>query len=398
MNNDENNKKIYSNKVLVMTKSGAHRENISKNLKKGGFTCDFISNYRTASQVINHTKPGILLHDWDSFDTDQNCLFHQMIAKMTNLSHLCRITYAKIINRTIFATAYDTGIDRVITLTNLQVNIIEEIRMARSSISNIGKLQKLTRMIHSNQHEYSQSEIDQTVSEAYTQYPYDGIVKIEFGNLCLRNGKHNKALTIGAELLNQDKNNVRAMNLISRVYMKMNKHDEALAVLENANILAPKNINRLLELGDICLQIKQPSKARQFYEEAYESAPEDPDTIEALGKLEVNEGNQNAALEIFKKTMSEEEVAGFLNNAGIREVKNENYKDAIKLYDLAISSLKTNKYIPQLYFNMALAQRRLKNLEACRDYLKKSLKYKKEFTKAEKQLKEVEKLLKKKSA
>ncbi|NRA45343.1 MAG: hypothetical protein HRU09_10360 [Oligoflexales bacterium] len=109
----------------MLTKEGVHRENISKNLKKGGFTCDFISNYRNASQVINHTKPGVLLHDWDSFDTDQNCLFQQMIAKMISLTHLCRITYAKKISSTIFATAYDTGIDCVITLTNLQLNIVE---------------------------------------------------------------------------------------------------------------------------------------------------------------------------------------------------------------------------------------------------------------------------------
>ena len=398
MNQTDNNKEIYSNRVLVLTKEGVHRENISKNLKKGGFTCDFISNYRNASQVINHTKPGVLLHDWDAFDTDQNCLFHQMIAKMTNLSYLCRITYAKKLSSTIFATAYDTGIDRVITLTNLQLNIVEEIRMARSSISNISNLQKLTRSIHSNEHEYSQSEIDQTVSEAYSQYPHDSIVKLEFGNLCFRNNKLNKALTIGDEILNQDQNNVRAMNLVSRIYMKQNKHDEALTVLENANILAPKNINRLLELGDICIQTNQGAKARKYYEEAYESAPENPETIEALGKLEVNEGNQNAALEIFKKTMSEEEVAGFLNNAGIREVRKQNYKEAMKLYELAVNSLKTNKYVSQLYFNMALAQRRLKNLEGCRDYLKKSLEHKSDFSKAEKQLKEVEKLLRKKSA
>ncbi|MFK7828054.1 MAG: tetratricopeptide repeat protein [Oligoflexales bacterium] len=398
MNQTEINKEVFSNRILVLTKEGGHRENISKNLKKGGFTCDFISNYRNASQVINHTKPGILLHDWDAFDTDQNCLFHQMIAKMTSLTHLCRITYAKKLNPTIFATAYDTGIDRVITLTNLQLNICEEIRMARSAISNINKLQKLTRLIHSNQHEYSQSEIDQTVSEAYSQYPYDGIVKLEFGNLCFRNNKLNKALTIGEELLNQDLTNVRAMNLVSRIYMRQNKHDEALTVLENANILAPKNIHRLLELGDICIQTNQGPKARKYYEEAYESAPEDPNTIGALGKFEVHEGNQNAALEIFKKTMSEEEVAGFLNNAGIRAVRNSNIKEALKLYELAINSLKTNKYVSQLYFNMALAQKRLKNLEACRDYLKKSLEHKTDFSKAAKQLKEVEKLLKKKSA
>ena len=270
--------------------------------------------------------------------------------------------------------------------------------MARSAISNINKLQKLTRLIHSNQHEYSQSEIDQTVSEAYSQYPHDSIVKLEFGNLCFRNNKLNKALTLGDELLNQDQNNVRAMNLISRVYMKQNKHEEALEVLENADILSPKNISRLLELGDICIQTNQSSKARGYYEEAYQSAPEDPDTIEALGKLEINEGNQNAALGIFKKTMSEEEVAGFLNNAGIRAVRKQNHKEALKLYELAINSLKTNKYVSQLYFNMALAERRLKNNPACKEYLEKSLEHKPDFAKASKQLKEVEKLLRKKSA
>ena len=34
MSQAENNKEVYSNRVLVLTKEGVHRENISKNLKK----------------------------------------------------------------------------------------------------------------------------------------------------------------------------------------------------------------------------------------------------------------------------------------------------------------------------------------------------------------------------
>ena len=396
--NSNKNKEIYSNRVLVITKEGAHRENIRNNLmNKGGFKVDFISNYRNAVAIINEFKPGVCLHDWDSFDTDQNCMFHQMIAKMDSLSFLCRVVFAKQITSTMFAVSHDTGIDRVITLTNLQLNVVEEINMARASISNISSLQQLTRSINRGTENYNQTEIDKAIIDAYESYPYDNIVKVEFGNLCLRNNKIKKAETIGEELLNKDPNNVRAMNLLSRIYMKQNRLEDAIEILENANLLSPKNSKRLISLGNLCIQKKNMSKAKNYFQEAYETAPEDDDTKESLIQFEMDHGNPNDALDLFKKSMSEEEVAGFLNNYGIQCVHHQKYDEALKFYDLAINSLKTNKYVPQIYFNMSLAHRRLKNYSECITCSKKALKYNPDFLKASKQIVEIEKLFNLKS-
>ena len=393
--NLKKNKEVYSNRVLVITKEGLHREPLKNNLaQKGGFKVDFISNYRNAVTIINEFRPGVCLHDWDAFDTDQNCMFHQMIAKMDSLSFLCRIVYAKMITNTMFAVSFDTGIDRVITLTNLQLNIVEEINMARASISNISNLQKLTRSIHSEGGSYDQSEIDKSIIEAFESYPYDNIVKVEFGNLCLRNNKIKKAETIAEELLNKDEFNVRAMNLLSRIYMKQNRLEEAIEVLENANLLSPKNSKRLISLGHLCLKNNKKTKARKYFQEAYDIAPEDDETKESLVQFEMDHGNPNDALDLFKKTMSEEEVAGFLNNYGIQFVRLQKYEEALKFYDLAIGSLKTNKYVPHIYFNMSLAHRRLKNYDECLKCSKKVLHHNPEFTKATKQIAEIEKLFK----
>ena len=92
--------------------------------------------------------------------------------------------------------------------------------------------------------------------------------------------------------------------------------------------------------------------------------------------------------------MSEEIAAGILNNAGIQAVRQNNPDLAIKFYQLALESLKTKKYFPQIYFNLALAKRRTKDYEEAVKFLNKALKCNPDYRKARKQIREIESLIK----
>lgn len=378
----------------MITPEGTHRQPITKILTDSGFSVTYIEQLRDATQVINDLEPGVILHDWDNLDKDQSVFFHQMIAKMNEFVNICRIVFSKKITPNLIALSADTGIDRVISLTSLKVNIAQEINMVRSAISSVTEMQELVRSLNSNSGKYSQQEIDQVVSDSYKQYPHDQIVKLEFGNLCFRNSKLAKAKTIAKELLNQNEYNVRAMSLMSRIHMKEKNFDAALSVLENANILSPKNSKRLLSLADLCVQKGDKVKARGYFNEALEAYPEDKEVATTYAKFEITEDNPNAALEIFKKSMSEEEVAGILNNSGVQAVRNNDISDSMKFYSLAIDSLKTNRLMPQIYFNMALAQRRLHQYEEALTYANRVLELDPEFKKAKKQIQELNILIK----
>ncbi len=373
-------------RVLVLTADGVQRDPIRKALQREGLKVDFISDANMVLEAIGTLKPNIFLHDLESIDADQGIILQQRFAKMSEMAELCRIIYAAKITPKILALASDTGVRRVLTQQSVQINLIEEINMAISAEKSIADLQKKVRQIQSNATEYSQAEIDEIVEQAYNEFPHDKVAKLEYGNLLYRDGNYEDTKVLAYELVEADANNVRAMGLLSRVFMKSGEFDEAQKILEKANILSPKNTDRLLALGDVCLKKGHKDRAREYYKEAVDASGGDKDVVSKVATFEILEGNINDALEIFKQTLSEEETAGLLNNAGIQAVREKNFLEAIKYYDLAINSLQTNRFLPQILFNMSLAQRRVKNTAEAIKFCKRALKYDPDFEKAQRQL------------
>ncbi|MDD9951732.1 MAG: tetratricopeptide repeat protein [Zetaproteobacteria bacterium] len=395
MSNPTDKQAVRPNVVIVVTPDGKHRTEISETLmQKGGYQVFFLADLDKIIEQLLHLRAGVVIHDWDAFDRDPCSLLHQRVTRHPEMVAVLRLVFTASVSNSLIAVAADTSIDRIISRTAVKLSLVEEIQMARSGRAGYTELQEKVREIQRGEADYSQNEVDTLVAKAYDIHPYDPVVKLEFGQLNYRKQRLQKSMGTAKEILVKDPQNVRAMGLVSRILMKQGQLDEAFAFLERANILSPKNSQRLLSMGDIVLKKGDKAKAREYYQEAVEN---DPDATagasEKLGLFELEEGNANDALDIFRQAMSEEEVAGLLNNNGILAARKGEYEESLKFYDLAVTSLKTNKYVPHIYFNMALANKNLKNLEEARKLLKRALKYNPSFTKAEKMLKDIEKKL-----
>ena len=83
--------------------------------------------------------------------------------------------------------------------------------------------------------------IDQKIEQLYEKYAHDPKVKMEYANLLLRKGEMQKSVVLAQELMNKDPMNLRANNLLARIKMKMGQFEEALVLLNKANILSPAN-------------------------------------------------------------------------------------------------------------------------------------------------------------
>lgn len=393
MANTSSSSSIRPNVAMVISPDGKHRTEIANTLiQKGAYQVLFLANLDKIIEQLVHSKAGVVIHDWDGFDRDQNALLHQRVGRHDDMVGVLRLVYTGAVTNSLIAVASDTGMDRIISLTAAKLSLVEEIQMARSGRAGYTELQQKVREIQMGESLYSQNELDTLVAKAYDVHPYDPIVKLEFGQLNYRKQRLQKAMGTAKEILVKDPHNVRAMGLVSRILMKQGQLDEAFAFLERANVLSPKNSERLLSMGDIVLKKGDKHKARELYAEAVDADPDGSSgASETLGLFEMDEGNPNGALEIFRQSMSEEEVAGLLNNNGILASRNGNYQEALRFYDLAITSLKTNKYVPNLYFNMALVYKNLKNFSEMHKMLKRALKFNPSFNKAAKMLKELEK-------
>lgn len=385
-------KKFKENLVLVISANGVHRDPILKAMRQEGFQVNFVADISTVTDLIAEMRPGTLVHDWSAVDTSQAISFQQRLGKITEYAGMCRIIYAENITAQLIALASDCGVKRVVSYASSPLALVSEIKMAHAGMKNLSDLQQLIIKAQAGG-SYDQKEIDESIEAAFEKFSHDPMVKLEFGNLCLRRSDIPQSKALASELVEAQPQNVRAMNLLARIMMKEGKMNEAIAMLEKANVLSPFNTDRLLMLGDSFFQVGDKSKAASYYNQAAATDPSNVDAQKGLGQVKLSEGDINGALELLKGSASEDESAGFFNNAAVHAAHTGDFQKAYNLYLAATNALKTDKYKPAIFFNIAMTLERLDKIEEAIKYLKRSLKYDPNFTKSQRQMKRLEAIL-----
>ncbi|MDQ3234548.1 MAG: tetratricopeptide repeat protein, partial [Pseudobdellovibrionaceae bacterium] len=140
---------------------------------------------------------------------------------------------------------------------------------------------------------------------------------------------------------------------------------------------------RLILMGDALYGKGDLDKAMACYQEAIDIDPSVKDIAhKQMGQVHLATGKVEEALELFKGSMSEEESAGFFNNAAVHAVREGKIEEAITLYNTALKALVTDKLKPFIYFNLALSHRRLGQAEDAVKCLKRALHYNPGYEKA----------------
>ena len=360
--------------VLIVTAEGGHRETLLKVLQTEGYEAYFVSSIDLVKEYVAAHEPAVLLHDWSVTDPTQAQKFQQSLAKVDDYADICRVIYAPAITPELMAFAADCGIRRVISYSTTILNLVLEIKMAMAAGKNLNDLQRLIRRTHIAG-EYRQDDIDRAVEDAYDRFPHDPVVRIEYGNLRHRLGDSRQPRQLANLVLQDYPQNVRAMNLLARIAMKEGNFDEAQRVLENANGLSPFNTDRLVMLGDVFFKKGDLPRAKSFFGEAMALEPENRGARRGMGEVLLSEGDANAAVDFLKNSASEEEAAGLFNNAAVHAARSARLEESLRLYQLALQVLHTDKLKPSIYFNVALALDRLSMYEEAMKCIRRCLKY-----------------------
>ena len=377
-------------KILILSgEKSPYRATLKKALDPS-FEVSFISSISEITTSIGAFKPNVFIHDWTATDESQGRQFHFRYSQVSNEENIFRVIVATKITPSLLAFVNDTYVDKVIDYATAKLNLSPQIEML---INNAGHkaILDLIKATKSGGSRYSQKEIDILVENTYLNFPHDVNVKLEMGNLRLRQDNPSKAREIATALLAETPHNMRAVNLLSRIAMKEGKWDEAQKLLAKANTISPKNGERLLMLGDACYGKGDLDAALEFYKEAAGSNPDLAEKAQsAMGKVKVSQGDLEGALGLLQKSASEEEAAGYFNNAAVIAVKNGDSKHAIELYETALKALKTDKLKHIIFYNLALSYRRVGSNEEAVKFTKRALKYKPDFDKAKRQLSQLE--------
>jgi tetratricopeptide (TPR) repeat protein len=379
-------------KVLVYSKEGQHRELIRQAVTQMGYKASFTVDLSMVVPLLLEIKPELYIQDWHSLDAQRNAEILRKVHRAEVDYDLIKLVCVEQTNPNILAVAGECGIRKVLSYASLATSLEAVIAGLKAINKEEGEF---TRGLQKLRSEGNADNIDSHIDEAFKQFGHLPEVRLEYGGLCVKRDELTLAEKHAEDLLNEDKMNVRAMNLLSRVYMKRGEFDKASRVLEGANILSPDQPGRLVLLGDAFYGQGDTKKAADAYGQALENDPENTEAMGKLGQIKLDEGDVNALLELFSNHGSESEKAGFFNNAAVAAVKKEQYMEALELYQLALKTLESNEYKAKIYFNIALAYRRWGKIEEAFKAAKRSVKYDNTYTKAQRQMDELAGIMKK---
>ncbi len=342
-------------KILVLTKEGIHRTNMTKLLKNAGFEVSFITAITEVLTYINKIGPGIFIHDYESVDKSQGDLLQQRLNRLDELAPIIRVIYTLEVTPKLMAVASDTQVRRIVPhSTNLE-SLGRELKMVAGTESSVGEMQRKIKELTKKGGKHSQEDADKIIEETYKRFRHDNTIKIEFGGVLIRREKYDEAKTMGEQILLKEPTNLRAMSLVSRVLMKQGKMNEAIKVMENANNLAPGNTERLMSLGEAFYKTHQNEKSKAAYSQAKASDPGVAgEADKAMGQIALDEGDMTAAANLIGNSCSEDEAAGFFNNSAVHASKSGKPEQALSLYETALKALKTDRLKPAVYYNIAL--------------------------------------------
>ena len=141
-----------------------------------------------------------------------------------------------------------------------------------------------------------------------------------------------------------------------------------------------------MNLGDAFFGSGDLDQAMGYYEEAAEASEElgvkENESAKKIASVRLERGEVEEAISLLQKSASEDEIAGYFNNGAIMATKQEKYKEAVGLYELAIKALKTNRLKPVIYTNMAISLKRIDRIDDAKKAIKKALRIKPDYEKA----------------
>lgn len=344
-----------------------------------------------ALTLLRTFDPDIVAIDWNLSTPERMTEFLQKFRKLEGKRSTSILVLASEFTPSLIAIASEYNVAKLMMKSTLKLALKPAIQAIMQERAQPSPVKTMLLKLEDAMEKSKPGELDAIIEEFYTHFPDHPRAQLEYGNLALRKGRIEDARKIAQRALAGAPNNLRAMNLLSRVLMREGKRQEALDVLSQAELVSPKNLERLVMLGDCFIQLGDYQKARATYSDALDVDAESPDARRGMGVVELNDGDVNKALDLFRDSATEEELAGFFNTAAIVAVKAGNFDKGVQLYESAKLPIKKPQLLAKVFFNMGLAFRKWNKVKKAEECFERALDFAPKFEKAKLQIEDLRK-------
>ncbi len=219
-------------------------------------------------------------------------------------------------------------------------------------------------------------------------------VSMELAENLIHEGKFAQASELLATFVEGkpgDVPNIRGLHLAGRCQLAAGHYEAAISYLEQAKLINPHNVDRLIDLGNAFFENDQPEAAEAEFAAAETLDADNHGAKVGKGKCLLVAGEVNEALALLKMISGPREMASIFNTAAVVSMRSGRFDKGMALYKSALSAIGKEKPVAaRLHFNMGLGYRRWHKPEKALACFNKSLELEPSYEKAIRHKAEVE--------
>jgi tetratricopeptide (TPR) repeat protein len=195
---------------------------------------------------------------------------------------------------------------------------------------------------------------EEALHNAMQAAPRDTAVRMDLAQLLMQTQRADQAIALLEEGVRASPNDATLRETLVRSYFSRGDLDAARTAAEDLRTLRPDAAAGPLLAGLVAQAQKRPEDARRDFEQALKLAPNSPEALAALARLELARGEGDKAVALVRAAVEREPKSAVSHNLlGELYVATRAYPQAITALDQAIE-LAPNWWLP--YRNLALAK------------------------------------------
>ncbi|MFK7823273.1 MAG: response regulator [Oligoflexales bacterium] len=195
---------------------------------------------------------------------------------------------------------------------------------------------------------------DQFVNNSEIPEVHKKSINAEF---CYHNGNYVEARNLAIEAIKSDPNSIYLLNFIGKCLMQLEDHKAAVMCFKKAQVLSPKNIERLCDIAKASYEAGDTETCEKALAQGKAIDRENEGLKVTEAPIRIDLGPQSDAKDILAEMESIQELVSYMNNKAVALTKSGMIKEGIELYHKTIASMPDNKKDTKflVMYNLGLA-------------------------------------------
>ena len=362
--------------AIIFTDRSDVRNAVRDELRRIGLKSDDLHAPSDQAQMlvmINKLKEAVLILDWDAGAESVLSVLEMNVEKGKQDAHSVFLITSKV-DQNIVAAASEFSVDKIHSGEISSLAIKEALTAIFKAAQNESPIKKLLKKMGEYKKSGDYDKVDGILAPLYEKMPTNPRIAVEYGENLIEIGDLKKAKEVLTVAAKAEPPYARAKHALAKVFLKEKNPTMAVNCMQGAQLISPYNVNRLLEMGEIFLDLGEASKAKSSFDDAMSIAPKSKRAVAGKGTAMLDLGEVNEALSLIKESANSKELASIFNTAAILAMKKGDHDNAMNLYKTALNAVQNNKKVEsRLWYNLGIGYVKWRKPKKSLDCFKKSV-------------------------